>query len=60
MNIKIYDIAGREVERMENGELRMEKGEHSVKFDVSGLEKGVYFVKVETDNGVGVAKLIKN
>ena len=60
VNMKIYDVTGREVERIENGELRMEKGEHSIKYDVSHLKSGVYFVRLMSEEGVGVAKLIRN
>lgn len=32
----------------------------STTLDVSGLQKGVYFIKIETDKGSGIKKFIKN
>ncbi len=62
--LKIYDLMGIEVD--ESGpstSLRMTelgiKGEHSIQYDTGKLRNGVYFVRLQSDNLVRVAKFIK-
>ncbi len=45
VNLKVYDLLGREVAELMNG--RLNAGEHSVNFDASGLSSGVYLYRIE-------------
>lgn len=51
VNISIYDIAGRLVDNLMDEAKPV--GEHTVNIDAQNLTAGVYFVKVETPDGVG-------
>jgi hypothetical protein len=51
-SIYLYDIQGRQLQ----AEYR---NETNVSLDVSGRAAGIYFVKITTDRGVKVEKLIK-
>ena len=52
--IEIYDIQGRQVQRILNVQNRYE---HTI--DVSGLRTGIYFIKASSENNVAVEKFIK-
>jgi len=47
--IKVYSLNGKEVLKFQNQNT----------YDVSALSTGIYFVKMETLNGMGIQKLIK-
>ncbi len=49
VSIKIFDITGREIERIVKGEM-VQAGTHEVKFDASKYASGVYFYSLEADN----------
>jgi hypothetical protein len=49
VNIRIFDVAGREVEHIVKGEM-VRAGTHEVKFNAGKLASGVYFYTLETDN----------
>lgn len=49
-SIKLYDVLGRQVL---NGKVNMEK------VDVSYLNRGIFFVEIETDQGVITKKIVK-
>jgi hypothetical protein len=49
VNLSIYDISGREVASIVNGQRSM--GAHQVVWDAEGLPSGIYFVKLKVDNG---------
>jgi hypothetical protein len=49
VNIKIFDVTGREVVSVVNGEF-VKAGTYEVKFDASKLASGVYFYTLEADN----------
>jgi hypothetical protein len=60
VSIKVFDVTGREVEIIENGEKRIEnEGMHTINFNAGLLQSGVYFVKLVTDEGFGVTKFVK-
>ena len=62
VTLSIFDMTGREVKQLtiNNEQLTIQNGgKHSLKFDAKGLRSGVYFVKLLTDNGVGVGKFVK-
>ncbi len=54
----VYDILGREVRTLINGE--MNPGNHEVKFDAVGLSSGVYFFRLETGKNSSAIKMIVN
>jgi hypothetical protein len=54
--IKVYDIAGREVETIENSERTA--GTYAVTFDARQLASGVYFYKLTTNNYSATKKFI--
>jgi hypothetical protein len=60
INLSIFDLTGRQVKIIDNGELRMENRKYSVNIDVGDFRSGVYFVKLETNEGIRVMKIIKN
>jgi hypothetical protein len=53
-NVKVIDINGRTVTEMNIS------GLESVQINVSDLSSGVYFVKVQSELGIGTTKIIKN
>lgn len=57
IDISIYDALGNQVLSKENIST---KGVFKSKINVSSLNQGVYFVKIKTDNGIGVQKFIIN
>jgi len=54
--LKVYDFMGREVKTLVNCDLA--KGEHSVKFDGSGLLAGVYFYQLQYVGVIETKKMI--
>ncbi len=54
----VYDILGREVTTLLNGE--MNSGNHEVKFDAVGLSSGVYFFRLESGKYSSAIKMIVN
>jgi hypothetical protein len=56
VNIKIFDISGREVKVLYNGELK--SGSYETEFDASGLSSGVYFCSMIAGNFTETIKLI--
>jgi flagellar hook assembly protein FlgD len=56
VQIKVYDILGREVETLVN-EIRT-AGTHKVEFNASHLPSGVYLYKIETSQGMLTKKML--
>ncbi|HEY6953365.1 MAG TPA: T9SS type A sorting domain-containing protein [Bacteroidota bacterium] len=56
VNLEIYDLLGREVATLANGE--MPAGVHEVTFDASRLASGIYFYKLRADNFTATKKLV--
>ncbi|MBK7868288.1 MAG: T9SS type A sorting domain-containing protein [Ignavibacteriales bacterium] len=54
----VYDILGREVTTLLNGE--MNSGYHEVKFDAVGLSSGVYIFRLESGKYSSAIKMIVN
>jgi hypothetical protein len=48
VTLKVFDVNGREVATLVDGELR--SGEHVVVFDASHLPSGVYIYRVQAGN----------
>jgi len=55
-NVEVFDIYGRK----QKAESRKQKGEGSVVMDISHLVTGIYFVKIYTETGEVVRKVVKN
>lgn len=56
VSLKIYDLLGREVETLVNGELGA--GLHQVSFDASRFASGVYFYRIQAGSFIATKKLI--
>jgi len=61
VSVDVFDVAGRLIARVFQGE--QEAGEHGLIWDAReeggrALASGVYFVRVRTENGEGVSKLV--
>lgn len=56
VSLKLFDLLGREVATLVNGEL--ETGVHKVVFDAKDLASGVYFYRIEADGFVRAKKLM--
>jgi len=56
VTLKVYDVLGREVATLVNGQ--NESGKHTVEFDASNLNSGVYFYKIESGNFFATKKMI--
>jgi autotransporter-associated beta strand protein len=54
-SVEVFDVSGRKVK----GEGRREKGEGEVVIDISAFASGVYFLKIETEAGVVMKKIVK-
>ncbi len=54
-SLKVYDILGKEVASLVNGNLAA--GKYSADFDASDLTSGVYFYKLETSDFTSVKKM---
>jgi hypothetical protein len=56
--MSIYDITGRKLDIIENGVLRMEKGEHRINYDVGKLNDGIYFCRIQVGNEKLTKKIV--
>jgi len=56
VTLKVYNILGKEIVVLIDG--KKTAGIHSVLWDASGFESGIYFYKLETENYFEVKKLI--
>jgi hypothetical protein len=56
VSLKIYDISGREVASLINGE--RSSGSYEVEFDGSYLASGTYFYKIQSGDFVEVKKMV--
>jgi hypothetical protein len=56
VELKIYDILGREVDVLINGQLTA--GSHSINFNASNLESGIYFYEIKTNKFRAQKKLL--
>jgi hypothetical protein len=57
-SVRVYDILGREVDRMFEG--RMERGTHLFRFDpgVNGLPTGIYFYTIRAGDVMQTKKML--
>lgn len=56
VSLKIYNLIGQEIITLVDG--NKPAGEHTVKFDASGLNSGIYFYKLNAGNKVFTRKMI--
>jgi len=56
VDIAVYDLLGRRVETVFNGEL--ERGVHKLSFDAAGYSPGIYFLRFRSRDGVRTGKLM--
>ncbi len=54
--IYLYDVKGKMIRTLD--ECRLQPGEYSLRFDVSGLPAGVYFVKLRSENIEVIRKIL--
>ena len=60
VDIKIYDLMGREQLIIDNGQLTIDNfGKHTISFNVEELISGIYFVKLQSENGIVVKSFVK-
>lgn len=57
VRVTIHDIQGREISRLVDGS--QTAGDHSLRFDGTGLRSGVYLVRVEQDRAVTTRALVR-
>jgi hypothetical protein len=56
VNLKIYDITGKEIANLVNEKL--ESGVYSYEFNASNISSGIYFYSLKTDNFVSTKKMV--
>ncbi len=56
VNLKVYDVLGKEVATLVNEEKPM--GTYQINFDASSLASGIYFYKIQAGNFVQTKKMI--
>lgn len=56
LEIKIYDLLGREISNIVNGKFR--SGKYSFVIDGSNLSSGVYFLRIKSNEGTQMKKII--
>ena len=56
VELKVYDLQGREVQRLVND--RKERGKYSVQFNAANLPSGVYFYQLRAGEFIATKKLI--
>jgi len=56
VSLKVYDLHGREVNKLVNNFLKA--GSHEIKFDASNLPSGIYFYQIVTPKFTNTKKMI--
>jgi hypothetical protein len=56
VTLRVFDLAGREVERLLDG--RLSAGEHKTQFDGRALPSGVYFYQLKSEEFVATKKML--
>jgi parallel beta-helix repeat protein len=55
--LRIFDLRGHEVSKLADG--KFGPGEHTVRFDASGLPSGIYVVRIRAGDFVAARKMVK-
>jgi len=58
VSLRVYDVAGREVASLVNGEM-FEAGVRRIPFDTSRLKNGIYLARIEAGDLSAVTRLVK-
>ncbi|MCU0364623.1 MAG: T9SS type A sorting domain-containing protein [Ignavibacteriaceae bacterium] len=56
VSLKVFNVLGKEVATLINGQV--ETGKHKIEYDATGLNSGVYFYKIESENYTETRKMI--
>ncbi|HUM48004.1 MAG TPA: T9SS type A sorting domain-containing protein, partial [Chitinophagales bacterium] len=56
VTVKIFDVNGKEIQTLVNE--TVDSGDHSLLINTTGFAKGIYFVRMITENGIQNQKLI--
>lgn len=59
VQLYLYDVRGQLVKSTNSNSSVLEKGWQEIEVDLSGLEKGVYSLVIQTENGQVVEKVVK-
>jgi hypothetical protein len=59
VSISIHDINGRIIKTVLNDAMEI-LGEKTNQIDVSGMPRGIYFVKTKINNKISISKLVVN
>jgi len=57
VHLSLFDVNGKEVRSLFDG--RLSYGDHSMQLNVSGLNAGIYVVRLITENGIQNLKLVR-
>ena len=56
VNIKLFDVSGKEMRTIVNSEFQ--EGPHSLQLKTCNFPKGIYFVRMITEDGIQTQKLV--
>jgi hypothetical protein len=56
VTLKVFNVLGKEVATLVNGQ--NEAGKHTINFDASALNSGVYFYRIDAGNFIETKKMI--
>lgn len=56
ISLRLYNVLGENISTLFEGE--QSEGSHSISFDGSGLSKGLYFYKLQTEYGSKVRTMV--
>ncbi len=57
VTLSIYDITGKQLKTILSKKLS--KGNHKINWNASGLNEGIYFIRLETNSRMQISKIIK-
>ena len=57
VHLRLFDVNAKEVRSLFDG--RLSYGDHSMQLNVSGLNAGIYVVRLITENGIQNLKLVR-
>lgn len=58
ITIDLYTVSGQMIEKIFES-TRMEPGYHQVRYDAAGMEKGIYFVRFESETSVVTRRIVR-
>lgn len=57
VEIQVYDVTGKLITTLINSE--QQAGQHTIQWDATGVDAGIYFVRMKTENGVVTRRIAK-